>query len=65
MGMTGTVSGPATTRRYLEIHVTGRRIVAAIVNGLFGYLLGYRTVPASPRRQRLSDMAARTLVVRA
>ncbi len=156
MGITGTASGPATSRGYADVHVTGRRIVAAIVDGLligaaygafaatfgsvgtagaathwtatvspfggltyglfvgayyvlmegligqtvgkmlvgirvigeatgrppgisgailrtllrlvdglFGYLLGYLVVLASPKRQRLGDMAAHTLVVRA
>ena len=40
------------------------RTVLRLVDGLFGYLVAFVVVLASPRRQRLGDMAARTLVVR-
>ena len=41
------------------------RTVLRLVDGLFSYLVAFITVLASSRRQRLGDMAARTLVVRA
>ena len=41
------------------------RTLLRVVDGLFGYLLGYVVVLASARRQRLGDMVAHTLVVRA
>ena len=40
------------------------RTVMRIVDGLFGYLVGFIAVMASDKRQRLGDMAAHTLVVR-
>jgi uncharacterized RDD family membrane protein YckC len=40
------------------------RTVLRLVDGLFGYLVAFVVVLASRRRQRLGDMAARTLVVR-
>ena len=40
------------------------RTVLRIVDGLFGYLVGFIAVMASAKRQRLGDMAAHTLVVR-
>ena len=40
------------------------RTVLRIIDGLFSYLVGFITVLASARRQRLGDMAARTLVIR-
>ncbi|MHA6795635.1 RDD family protein [Pseudonocardia bannensis] len=40
------------------------RTVFRVVDGLFGYLVAFIVVLASPRRQRLGDMAAHTLVVR-
>jgi uncharacterized RDD family membrane protein YckC len=41
------------------------RTLLRIVDGAFGYLLGFVVVLMSDRRRRLGDMAARTLVVRA
>jgi uncharacterized RDD family membrane protein YckC len=41
------------------------RTVLRIIDGLFSYLVAFVTVLASAKRQRLGDMAARTLVVRA
>jgi uncharacterized RDD family membrane protein YckC len=40
------------------------RTALRIVDGLFSYLVAFIAVLASPKRQRLGDMAARTLVVR-
>jgi uncharacterized RDD family membrane protein YckC len=40
------------------------RTVLRIVDGLFGYVVGFIVVLASDRRRRLGDMAASTLVVR-
>jgi uncharacterized RDD family membrane protein YckC len=40
------------------------RTVLRLVDGLAGYLVAYAVVLTSARRQRLGDMAARTLVVR-
>ena len=40
------------------------RTVLRLVDGLFGYLVGFIAVLASAKRQRLGDMAAHTLVVR-
>jgi len=40
------------------------RTLLRIVDGLFGYLVGFIAVMASAKRQRLGDMAAHTLVVR-
>jgi len=40
------------------------RTVLRLVDGLFGYLVGFIVVLASAKRQRLGDMAAHTLVVR-
>lgn len=40
------------------------RTVLRLVDGIFFYVVGLVAVLASPRRQRLGDMAARTLVVR-
>ena len=40
------------------------RTVLRVVDGLFGYLVGFIVVLASSKRQRLGDMAAHTLVVR-
>ena len=40
------------------------RSLLRIVDGLFGYLVGFVAVVASEKNQRLGDMAARTLVVR-
>src|SRR5215210_1664094 len=40
------------------------RTVVRIVDGIFGYLVGFIAVMASAKRQRLGDMAAHTLVVR-
>ncbi len=40
------------------------RSVLRIVDGLFGYLVGYVAVLVSGKNQRLGDMAAHTLVVR-
>jgi uncharacterized RDD family membrane protein YckC len=40
------------------------RNVLRVVDGLFGYLVGFIAVLASSKRQRLGDMAAHTLVVR-
>jgi uncharacterized RDD family membrane protein YckC len=39
--------------------------VLRLVDGLFSYLVAFGTVLASGQRQRLGDMAAHTLVVRA
>jgi uncharacterized RDD family membrane protein YckC len=41
------------------------RTVLRIIDGLFTYLVAFVTVLASSKRQRLGDMAAHTLVVRA
>jgi uncharacterized RDD family membrane protein YckC len=41
------------------------RTVLRLVDGLFSYLVAFITVLASGKRQRLGDMAAHTLVVRA
>ncbi len=41
------------------------RTVLRLVDGIFGYLVAFVVVLCSPRRQRLGDMAAHTLVVRA
>jgi uncharacterized RDD family membrane protein YckC len=41
------------------------RTVLRLVDGLFSYLVAFVTVLASGQRQRLGDMAAHTLVVRA
>ena len=40
------------------------RTVLRLIDGLFSYLVAFATVLASAKRQRLGDMAARTLVVR-
>ena len=40
------------------------RSLLRVVDGLFGYLVGFVAVLASQKNQRLGDMAARTLVVR-
>jgi uncharacterized RDD family membrane protein YckC len=40
------------------------RSLLRVVDGLFGYLVGFVAVVASGKNQRLGDMAARTLVVR-
>ena len=41
------------------------RTVLRLIDGLFSYLVAFVTVLASAKRQRLGDMAAHTLVVRA
>lgn len=41
------------------------RTMLRIIDGLFGYLVGFIIVLNSDRRRRLGDMAAKTLVVRA
>jgi uncharacterized RDD family membrane protein YckC len=41
------------------------RTVLRLVDGLLGYLVAFVVVLASPRRQRIGDMAAHTLVVSA
>ena len=41
------------------------RTVLRLIDGLFGYAVAFVSVLASAKRQRLGDMAARTLVVRA
>ena len=41
------------------------RSVLRVVDGLFGYLVGFVAVVASHKNQRLGDMAARTTRVRA
>lgn len=41
------------------------RTVLRVVDGILGYLVAFVVVLSSPRRQRLGDMAAHTLVVRA
>jgi uncharacterized RDD family membrane protein YckC len=40
------------------------RTALRLVDGLFSYLVAFIVVLASPKRQRLGDMAAQTLVVR-
>jgi uncharacterized RDD family membrane protein YckC len=40
------------------------RTLLRLVDGLFGYLVGFVVVLASDKNQRLGDMAAKTLVVR-
>ena len=41
------------------------RTVLRLIDGLFSYLVAFITVLASGKRQRLGDMAAHTLVIRA
>jgi uncharacterized RDD family membrane protein YckC len=41
------------------------RTLLRLIDGLFGYLVGFIIVTSSVRRRRLGDMAAKTLVVRA
>ena len=41
------------------------RTVLRLIDGLFSYLVAFVTVLASAKRQRLGDMAAHTLVIRA
>ncbi|MEV6630204.1 RDD family protein [Actinoplanes sp. NPDC051470] len=53
-GVTPPGFGPATIRTLLRI-----------VDGLLGNLVGFIIVLASQKRQRLGDLAAKTLVVRA
>jgi uncharacterized RDD family membrane protein YckC len=40
------------------------RTLLRLIDGLFGYLVGFIAVVASLKRQRIGDMAARTLVIR-
>ncbi len=40
------------------------RTLLRLIDGLFGYLVGFVAVLASSKRQRLGDMVARTLVGR-
>ena len=40
------------------------RTILRIIDGLFDYLVAFIVVLVSPKRQRLGDMAAHTLVVR-
>ena len=40
------------------------RTVLRLIDGLFFYLVGFVSVLASGKNQRLGDMAAHTLVVR-
>ncbi len=40
------------------------RTLLRLIDGLFGYLVGFIAVMATAKRQRLGDMAAHTLVVR-
>jgi uncharacterized RDD family membrane protein YckC len=40
------------------------RTLLRLVDGLFGYLVGFIAVLLSSKRQRIGDMAARTLVIR-
>jgi uncharacterized RDD family membrane protein YckC len=40
------------------------RTILRVVDGFFGYLLGFVIVLSSRNRRRLGDMAARTIVVR-
>ena len=48
-----------------DVGPTSIRTVLRLVDGLAGYLVAYVVVLTSGRRQRLGDMAAHTLVVRA
>jgi uncharacterized RDD family membrane protein YckC len=41
------------------------RTLLRLIDGLFGYLVGFIIATSSVRRRRLGDMAAKTLVVRA
>jgi uncharacterized RDD family membrane protein YckC len=41
------------------------RTLLRLIDGIFGYLVGWLIVINSDRRRRLGDMAAKTLVVRA
>ena len=41
------------------------RTLLRIIDGLFGYLVGFIIATSSVRRRRLGDMAAKTLVIRA
>ncbi|HEX2728466.1 MAG TPA: RDD family protein, partial [Rubrobacteraceae bacterium] len=52
---TGEVPGPGAA---------AIRTLLRIVDGLFSYLVAFIAVLATEKRQRLGDMAARTLVVR-
>ena len=44
--------------------VAAIRTILRLIDGLFGYLVGFIVVLASSKRQRLGDMAAHTLVIR-
>ena len=50
------VSGPPVA---LEVHVTGRRILATIVDAIV-----FSVIFATQKNRRLGDMSANTLVVR-
>lgn len=73
-GLTGRTIGKMITGiRVVDAEAGGRpgvvsavvRTLLRLVDGLFGYLVGFIVVLNSDRRRRLGDMAAKTLVVRA
>jgi len=73
-GFTGRTVGKFFTGiRVIDAQTGGRpgvvsafvRTLLRLIDGIFGYLLGYIIVLCSERRRRLGDMAAKTLVVRA
>jgi uncharacterized RDD family membrane protein YckC len=73
-GLVGRTVGKLVTGIRVVDAETGRRpgllsafvrTLLRIIDGLFGYLVGFIVVVNSERRRRLGDMAARTLVVRA
>jgi uncharacterized RDD family membrane protein YckC len=73
-GFTGRTIGKMITGiRVVDAETGGRpgvvsavvRTLLRLVDGLFGYLVGFIVVVNSDRRRRLGDMAAKTLVVRA
>ncbi len=73
-GLTGRTLGKLITGiRVIDAETGGRpgllsafvRTLLRLVDGIFGYLVGFIVVVNSDRRRRLGDMAAKTLVVRA
>ena len=72
-GYLGQTIGKMATGIKVVIEATGAtpgiaaaavRTVLRLIDGLFCYAVAFFTVLASGRRQRLGDMAARTLVIR-
>ncbi|HKT00017.1 MAG TPA: RDD family protein [Rugosimonospora sp.] len=73
-GLTGRTVGKFVTGIRVIDEATGRppgagkafvRTLLRLIDGIFGYLVGFVIVIASEKRRRLGDMVARTLVVRA